>query len=95
MKTCFGCHNKFRPAEGLPEAPGDLVIVSQMLRSYKKDKQEQNGAVSPVYFHVNTKCIAKLDPDFVPADIIIADEKKKAFQSVHKKFLKQFTGKKV
>lgn len=78
-----------------PLPPNDLVIVSQMIRSYKKNNQQQNGSVSPVYFHVNTKCIAKADSEFSSTDIYIAEDKKPLFETSHKKFLKQFTGKKI
>ena len=94
VKSCYGCHGKFRQGTEYPEAPGDLIVVSQMLRSYKKDNKEQNGKVSPVYFHANSKCISKIDAEFLPRSVNVAKEMREKFAPAHRKFLKQFTGKK-
>ena len=94
VKMCYGCHGKFRNDKEYPGAPGDLVVVTQMLRSFKQNNEEQNGKVQPVYFHANTKCISKLDGDFVASSLIVKDEMKDQFVTAHKTFLKQFTGRK-
>ncbi|GAU89198.1 hypothetical protein RvY_01777 [Ramazzottius varieornatus] len=95
VKKCFGCHTEFRLDGNAPSPPKDLVVVSQMIRSFKKNNQEQNGKVSPVYFHANAKCVEKHDKEFNPFDIVIRSEDKESFEPSHKKFLKQCTGKKV
>ncbi|GAV06946.1 hypothetical protein RvY_16854 [Ramazzottius varieornatus] len=95
VKKCFGCHTEFRLDRNAPSPPKDLVVVSQMIRSFKKNNQEQNGEVSSVYFHANAKCVEKHDKEFNPFDIVIRTEDKESFEPSHKKFLKQFTGKKV
>ncbi|GAU89597.1 hypothetical protein RvY_02131 [Ramazzottius varieornatus] len=95
VKKCFGCHTEFRLDGNAPSPPKDLVVVSQMIRSFKKNNQEQNGKVSPVYFHANAKCVEKHDKEFNPFDIVIRSEDKESFEPSHIKFLKQFTGKKV
>ena len=76
VRRCFGCYGKFRQGTEYPEAPGDLIVVSQMLRSYKKDNKQQNGKVSPVYFHANSKCISKIDAECPPRSVNVGTEMK-------------------
>ena len=94
VKKCHGCAGKFRKDKADPEPPADLIVVSQMIRTFRKEGLEQNGKVSPVYFHPNNKCIEKMDSEFSPDTIVIDNELKAKLNVEHKKFLKQLTGKK-
>ena len=89
MKRCFGCRVDFRPNGIYPVPPNDLVIVSQMLRSYRKEGVEQNGKVMPVYFHVNEKCVQICDSEFKPNLLNLEQSTKEKLELAHKKFLKQ------
>ena len=95
VKKCHGCAGKFRKDKADPEPPADLIVVSQMIRTFRKEGLEQNGKVSPVYFHPNNKCIEKMDSEFSPDTIVIDNELKAKLNVEHKKFLKQLKGKKI
>jgi hypothetical protein len=32
--TCFGCGNPLKPGSAIPDAPNDLVVVSEMYREW-------------------------------------------------------------
>ena len=63
VSICYGCSNSLKPGGQIPHPPHDLVVVSNMMRSFHLGGQWKSKQ-SNVYFHCNVACIRAKQPSF-------------------------------
>ena len=64
VSTRYGCSAPLKPGGKIAPLPGDLVIVSNMMRSFTQNNMEYRKQ-SSVYFHCNVKCVQARQPYFL------------------------------
>ena len=64
VSTCYGCSAPLKPGGKIAPLPGDLVFVSNMMRSFTQNIMEYQKQ-SSVYFHCNVKCVQARQPYFL------------------------------
>ena len=89
VSTCYGCGASVKPGGRIPEPPYDLVIVSNMMREYRKDGQVLRKQAN-VYFHCERQCISRQQPYFVPSLCSIPPVIRMSLTNHHHEFLKSF-----
>ena len=63
VSMCYGCSNSLKPGGQIPLPPRDLVVVSNMMRSFQHGGQWKSKQ-SNVYFHCSAACIRAKQPSF-------------------------------
>ena len=91
VSTCYGCSAPLKPAGQIAPPPGDLVIVSNMLRSFTKNNMEYRKP-SNVYFHCNTKCVQARQPYFLGVLCQIPFEVLNCISDQHRAYLRMNLG---
>ena len=89
VSTCYGCGASVKPRGHIPEPPYDLVIVSNMMRECRKDRQVLRKQAN-VYFHCKRQCISRRQPYFVPSLCSIPPVIRMSLTNHHHEFLKSF-----
>ena len=91
VSTCYGCSAPLKPAGQIAPPPGDLVIVSNMLRSFTQNNMEYRKP-SNVYFHCNTKCVQARQPYFLGVLCQIPFEVLNCISDQHRAYLRMNLG---
>ena len=89
VSTCYGCGASVKPGRRIPEPPYDLVIISNMMREYRKDGQVLRKQAN-VYFHCERQCISRRQPYFVSSLCSIPPVIRMSLTNHHHEFLKSF-----
>lgn len=85
ISKCAGCGNQYvKPA--MP--PYDLCIQHREWRSYTVGGNQQTK-FAPAYYHVNTLCVTRKWPAFLPSQVSITPEVFSKLQGLHKQYLMQ------
>ena len=63
VSICYGCSKSLKPGGQIPLPPHDLVVASNMMRSFQQGGQWKSKQ-SNVYFHCNVACIRAKQPSF-------------------------------
>ena len=63
VSICYGCSNTLKPGGQIPLPPHDLVVASNMMRSFQHGGQMRSKQ-SNVYFHCSGACIRAKQPYF-------------------------------
>ena len=63
VSICYGCSKSLKPGGQIPLPPHDLVVTSNMMRSFQQGGQWKSKQ-SNVYFHCNVACIRAKQPSF-------------------------------
>ena len=71
VKTCFGCGQTLKPGGQIREPPYDLVIASNVKRSYYDRAGQLQERPGNVYYHVNAWCMKKHQPYFTASQVEI------------------------
>ena len=71
--SCFGCNNSLKPGGSIGIPPADLVIVSNMIRTWTKKGQHKNRQGN-FYFHCVLICIQQKQPYFQTGHCFIASQ---------------------
>ena len=91
VSTCFGCSRPLKPGGQIAPPPGNIVIVSNMLRSYFHNHKEYHKP-SNVYFHCQVACIRAKQPFFQGSHLQIPLEAINYFTPEHHRFLREGLG---
>ena len=93
VSTCHGCLGPLKPGGQIAPPPGDIVIVSNMLRSYFHNHKEYHKP-SNVYFHCQVACIRAKQPFFQGSHLQIPLEAINCFTPEHHvhRFLRESLG---
>ena len=87
VSTCFGCSGPLKPGGQIAPPPGDIVIVSNMLRSYFHNNKEYHKP-SNVYFHCQAACVRAKQPYFHGGHLQFPPEATSFFTPEHHSFLR-------
>ena len=87
VSTCYGCSAPLKPGGQIAPPPGDLVIVSNMMRSFTQNNMEYRKQ-SNVYFHCNVQCVQARKPYFLGVFCQIPHEVMNYFSDQHRAFLR-------
>ena len=91
VSTCYGCSGPLKPGGQIAPPPGDIVVVSNMLRSYFHNHKEYHKP-SNVYFHCQVACIRAKQPFFHGSHLQIPLEAINYFTPEHHRFLRESFG---
>ena len=68
--SCFGCNNSLKPGGSIGNPPADLVIVSNMIRTWTQQGQLKSRQGN-VYFHCVPMCVQQKQPYFQPGHFLL------------------------
>ncbi len=89
VRSCYGCSQTLKPGGTIANPPHDLVIISQMKRSYRDPSTlEMRSREGNVYFHVHESCIQ--NNYYVPKLVSIPHGLLTHLKTEHLHFLRQF-----
>ena len=76
----------------VPQAPYDLVLVSNMRREYCVDGEKRRSKLSNVYFHFRVKCVREKQPAFIPSLVYISPFVAQFLNNSHRQLIRNELG---
>lgn len=87
VTTCYGCGNPLKHSGHVPQAPNDLVLVSNMRREYRVAGEKRRSKLSNVYFHFRVKCVREKQPAFIPSLVHISPFVAQCLNNSHRQLI--------
>ena len=87
----FGCNNSLKPGGSIGNPPADLVIVSNMIRTWTQQGQLKSRQGN-VYLHCVPMCVQQKQPYFQPGHSFIASQIVPYLLDEHWKYLRHVFG---